>query len=450
MKAPAIDELVSLPEALAVQRHFDARNYRFFRWLLGWNLFMALPAIGTALSKGWFVSLGFFLAGLLLTMGLIAARQTHFYETYFRQVLLAYLFICILLLKVVSLHAEDPGGRVPVFFVAGFVLLFFRLRLSEQLMLYGSAWMAAILPLDSRGWPSGAEFPEIGEVAALTTMLGVCLVFAFVLTQLEKRRFLSVWRREHSRAKERARMREEIDTARRIQVSMLPQGPPPDLRWLDVAAASLPATEVGGDYFDYFRLSPNQLALVIGDVAGHGVASGLVLSGVRSCLYLLESALAAPVEILDRLNPMVRRTTDRRTFVTLLCAVLENNGTGGRLILASAGHPPALRWCARTRETEFVGEGAPPLGTFLDAHYQEVSRPLERGDLLVFYTDGLLEARNSADVEYGDTRLQRAVSRLAGSASAREVRDAILGDLSNFKGDVEQSDDITVVAVRMR
>ena len=79
MKAPAIDELVSLPEALAVQRHFDARNYRFFRWLLGWNLFMMLPAIATALSHAWFVSLGFYLAGFLLTMALVAARQTHFY-----------------------------------------------------------------------------------------------------------------------------------------------------------------------------------------------------------------------------------------------------------------------------------------------------------------------------------------------------------------------------------
>lgn len=449
MKAPAIDELVSLPEALAVQRHFDARNYRFFRWLLGWNLFMMLPAIATALSHAWFVSLGFYLAGFLLTMALVAARQTHFYETYFRQVLLAYLFICVILLKVVSLHAEDSGGRVPVFFMAGFVFLFFRLRLSEKLMLYGSLWVAAILPLDNQGWPSGAELPELGEVAALTTMLGVCLVFAFVLTQLEKRRFLVIWRREHSRAKERARMREEIDTARRIQVSMLPQAPPSDLRWLDVAAASLPATEVGGDYYDYFRLSPHQLALVIGDVAGHGVASGLLLSGVRSCLYLLERELAAPVEILDRLNPMVRRTTDRRTYVTLLCAVLEN-GTGGQLTLASAGHPPALHWCSRTRETELVGEGAPPLGTFLDARYQEVRRPLHPGDLLVFYTDGLLEARNAAGDEYGDTRLQRTVSRRAGSASAREVRDAILGDLSNFKGDEEQSDDITVVVVRMK
>lgn len=450
MKAPTIDELVLLPETLAVQRHFDARSYRWFRWLLLGNLIALLPMIAAALSHAWFVSLGFFLAGLLLTMALVALRHTQFYETYFRQILLTYLFFCILLLKALSLHAEDSGGRLPGFLIAAFVFLIFRLRLSEQLMLYGSLWVAAILPLDARGWPSGAAFPELGEVAALTTTIGICLVIAFVLTQIEKRRFLAVWRREHSRARERKRMREEIDTARRIQLSMLPQAPPPDLRWLDVAAASLPATEVGGDYYDYFRLSPQQLALVIGDVAGHGLASGLLLSGVRSCLYLLEQDLAAPVEVLQRLNPMVRRTTDRRTYVTLLCAVLEMDGTVGQLTVASAGHPPALHWCARNRKLDAVGEGAPPLGTFLDARYRAVGRPLHPGDLLIFYTDGLLEARNAAGVEYGEVRLQRSITRQAGTASAREVRDAILGDLSNFKGDVEQSDDITLVVVRMK
>lgn len=449
MKAPAIDELVTLPEAFAVQRHFDVKNYRLFRWLLGLNLFLMLPAIGTALNHGWYLLLGFSLVGLLVTMGLVAARQSHFYETYFRQILLAYLFLGVILLKVITLNATGDDGRLPGFIFASFVFLLFRLRFSEQLMLYGAIWVAGVLPLNADGWPSGAAFPYLGEVVALTSIVGICLAVSFLLTQLEKRRFLVIWRKEHSRARERERMREEIDTARRIQVSMLPQGPP-NLRWLDVAAASLPATEVGGDYFDYFRLSPQQLSLVIGDVAGHGVASGLVLSGVRSCLYLLEQELAAPVKILDLLNPMVRRTTDRRTFVTLLCAVLEKDGAEGRVTLASAGHPPVFHWCARSRQIEPLGEGAPPLGTFLDAHYQEVTRPFHPGDLLVFYTDGLLEARNAAGDEYGDERLQRAVVRLAGHASAREVRDAVLGDLSNFKGDEEQSDDITVVVARMR
>jgi sigma-B regulation protein RsbU (phosphoserine phosphatase) len=242
-------------------------------------------------------------------------------------------------------------------------------------------------------------------------------------------------------------MREEIDYARKIQLSMLPQAPP-GVEWLDLAAASLPATEVGGDYYEYFQLGPSRLVLVIGDVAGHGLASGLLLSGVRSCLYLLEEELASPAPVFERLNHMVRRTTDKRTYVTLLCAVLDR--AAERLEIVSAGHPPMLCFDSKSRQFREVGDGAPPLGTFLQASYEPVHTPLSSGDLLVFYTDGLVEARNVHGQEYGDARLRKALARAADSRTAREIRDAVLGDLSNFKGDHEQLDDITLVVVRVR
>jgi len=446
VKAPSLDDLVLLPETLAVQRHFDARNYRAFRWLLGLALILFLPAIGASLQHDWYVSLAFDIGGLLATMGLIAARQTQLYETWFRQILIVYLFFGIFICRLLSLHTD--GGVTPLFTMLPLVFSFFRLRLSEELLLFGTSWIVAVLPLSRKGWLSGAALPASGDVAAVTTMTIVLLLVTIVVTQVDKRRFLSGWRKEHSRAKERQRMREEIDTARRIQLSMLPQGGP-NVAWIDLAAASLPATEVGGDYYEYFRLTPGRLSLVIGDVAGHGLASGLVLSGVRSCLYLLEDQLAHPVVILDRLNHMVRRTTDKRTYVTLLCALLERDGGSGTLTLAIAGHPPVLHYSAHSRSFEWVGLGAPPLGTALEVSYETQSCALAPRDLLVFYTDGLVEARNAQDNEYGDGRLERAVSRVV-DGTAREIRDAILGDLSNFKGDAEQTDDITVVVARIK
>jgi sigma-B regulation protein RsbU (phosphoserine phosphatase) len=287
----------------------------------------------------------------------------------------------------------------------------------------------------------------MGGVIAISVNAAVWLAVSVGLSQLNRRRFLSVWRREHARNRERLRMREEIEYARKIQLSMLPQGAP-DVAWLDLAAASLPATEVGGDYYEYFQLSESRLVLVIGDVAGHGLASGLLLSGVRSCLYLLEEYLAAPVEILERLDHMVRRTTDKRTYMTLLFAVLDRGED--TLTVVSAGHPPVLRYDVRAGSFDEVGRGAPPLGTFLAARYEPEQRPVAAGDLLIFYTDGLVEARNAHDQEYGDERLKRAVARAVNSRTAREIRDAILGDLSNFKGDQEQADDMTLVVMRLR
>lgn len=449
MKAPSIDELVQLPEPLALQRHFDSKSYRFFRWLLALALLLTLVGIGTSAANRRFGMLGLAVADLVVVVLFILLRKERLYSVYFRQLLLGFIFLQLVVLKVAGLTDDNSVG---MFIPVAFALVGFRMRLIEHLVTYAGLWLIALLPLTAAGVPSAEALPDGDDFAAVTAIAAICLVLSIVVTQLEKKRFLASWRMEHSRARERLRMREEIEYARKIQLSMLPQLPP-DIGWVELAAASLPATEVGGDYYDYFRLTPAQLALVIGDVSGHGLASGLLLSGVRSCLYLLENDLAAPVDVLTRLNQMVRKTTDRRTYVTLLCAVLEQaeSGPGVTLTVANAGHPPVLCWDAQAKAFAELGDGAPPLGTRLDARYQQQQRKIRPGDLLILYTDGLIETRNDAGQEYGTARLERTVGRAAGATRpVREIRDAILGDLSHFKGDAEQSDDITVVVARVR
>jgi serine phosphatase RsbU (regulator of sigma subunit) len=448
MKALSIDELVQLPEPLALQRHFDARNYRVFRWLLACAIFLTIPGTIEPITTRRYAVAVVVLTNLFLIVALIFVRRERFYSTWFRQILLGFFFLEIVVGKVSSLGGES----LPLFIVMAFAFIAFRLRLIEHSMIYGTLWVVAILPLDKSGLPSASALPDTGNLVGITVNVIISLVLAMVFSQVEKRRFLLVWRTEHARSRERLRMREEIEYARKIQLSMLPQLPP-DIGWVELAAASLPATEVGGDYYDYFRLSTSQLALVIGDVSGHGLASGLLLSGVRSCLYLLEKDLAVPVAVLDRLNEMVRKTTDRRTYVTLLCAVLDRaaDGSGAELTVASAGHPPVLHFDHRSQTFTEIGEGAPPLGTMLEGNYRQIRRQARRGDLLVLYTDGLVESRNGLGQDYGYPRLQKTVARAAaGTSSVREIRDSILGDLSHFKGDSEQADDITIVVARVK
>jgi serine phosphatase RsbU (regulator of sigma subunit) len=444
MKAPSLDELVLLPEPLALHRHFDARNYRVFRWLLVVVTALCLGGIANSIDHHDGVGLAIYIVDTLACVALFILRDRDVYARNFRQILLVFLFFQIVVLKIATSHITDE--HVP-FFLTVFVLLAFRLRASEYLMLFAAFWGTAVFPLEWIGLRRVSVALDQDAIAALSVISVICLATAMGVTQLDRKRFLAVWRKEHSRNRERLRMREEIDYARKIQLSMLPQTAP-QLDWIDLAAASLPATEVGGDYYEYFKLSDSLLVLVIGDVAGHGLASGLLLSGVRSCLYLLEKDLASPVGVFERLNHMVRRTTDKRTYMTLLCAVLDHEA--GSIHLVSAAHPPVLMRSAQSGTFEEFGEGAPPLGTFLEARYEAVQRPLAAGDLLIFYTDGLVEARNDQDQDYGYDRLQRAASRAANSRTAREIRDAILGDLSNFKGDQEQADDMTLVVVRVR
>lgn len=449
MKAPTFDELVLLPEPLALQRHFDGKNYRVFRWLIPMAALISLGGLAGMAEAGNSLGVVVLAANIFFCATLFVLRDREVFARSFRQILLTWLFVEILVLKVASSPA-GPEHLVP-FIPLAFVLIIFRLRFTEHLLLFAVHLAVGLLPLAWLGLQGGrqdAPGDPGGLPTGLTFVVLSSLLIAAALSRLERKRFLNIWRREHIRHRERLRMREEIEYARKIQLSMLPQGAP-DLDWIDLAAASLPATEVGGDYYEYFQISESRLILVIGDVAGHGLASGLLLSGVRSCLYLLEEDLDEPLQVMERLNHMVRRTTDKRTYVTLLCAVIDYGEK--TLSVVSAGHPPVLYLDPRSGSYAELGEGAPPLGTFLQARYEEVRHPLGSGCFLVFYTDGMVEARNGNGQEYGYARLRRVVARAATeSATAREVRDSVLGDLSHFKGDEEQADDMTLVVVRLR
>jgi len=451
VRETSIDDLVQLPEALALQKHFDAKNFSRLRWLL--LLVAVLALVGLAVAAATRVSalrVAFYALNLVAVLGFIAVYRERFFERHFRQILVGYFFVqmCLPELWTVQSGADAQlqlGGLFPL------VLMAFRLRLLEHVVLYGAFWVAEALHWGPGGLEAtgGAAAAAMASPTAVNTqdleigiavVTAVCLIAAATLTQLDKRRFLAIWRREHSRSRERLRMREEIDYARKIQLSMLPQAPP-DIAWLDLSAASLPATEVGGDYYDTFRLTPSRLVLAVADVSGHGLASGLLLSGVRSCLYLLEDDLASP-EALRRLDSMVRRTTDKRTYVTLLLAMVDREA--GTLAVTSAGHPPLLHYRAAT------GTVAPPLGTFADPRYVRNEVPIATGDLLVVYTDGVIEMHNDHEQDYGEERLTRAIARAAPGRTAREVRDSVLSDLANWKGSVEQADDITLVVARLR
>jgi serine phosphatase RsbU (regulator of sigma subunit) len=239
-------------------------------------------------------------------------------------------------------------------------------------------------------------------------------------------------------------MKQELEYAREIQLSMLPRSAP-KLDWLEVAALSLPATEVGGDYYDYFDLGAGRIAMVVGDVTGHGVASGLVLSGVRSSLNLLRDDMASPGAVFHRVNLMLKRTSAPRMHMTLAMVVLDRDERSA--VVSTAGHPPVLVRRGDGNVDE-VGAGSFPLGAMADAEYREDRVALDPGDVLVIYSDGLVESVNDAGDQFGWDRLERLLEDLEGGEAANEIRDRILREVWDFKGQAEQVDDVTMVIVR--
>jgi sigma-B regulation protein RsbU (phosphoserine phosphatase) len=185
--------------------------------------------------------------------------------------------------------------------------------------------------------------------------------------------------------------------------------------------------------------------MVVGDVTGHGVASGLVLSGVRSSLNLLRDELGRPSAVLDRVNLMLKRTSAPRMHMTLVVVVLDRRERS--VVVATAGHPPLLL----RREgggVEEVGSGSFPLGAIASARYREDRIALAPGDVLLLYSDGLVETIDERGDQYGWDRLKGILSDLDGLPNAKEIRDLILRDVWDFKSGAAQVDDVTMLVVR--
>jgi sigma-B regulation protein RsbU (phosphoserine phosphatase) len=205
---------------------------------------------------------------------------------------------------------------------------------------------------------------------------------------------------------------------------------------------SLPATEVGGDYYDYF-VDGDRVAVVCGDVAGHGLASGLVLASLRAGFTLLRESLHDPAAVLKRLHDLVAQTSRRRMLATAAVVLIDR--TARRATVASAGHPPIL--VRRDGSVRTIDLYAPPLGVRLPVEIPQIHLDLLPGDLFVLHSDGVYESRNAADEVYGFDRLADLVRTHPPDADARSLRDAIARDVEAFR--TTQDDDVTIVVAKV-
>lgn len=442
-----VRESFHLPEEQAWEEQVDRANGAVL-WRIAGAVAVVSAGVGLmylALGKPWPMAAA--LANAAAIGVLYAKSGSAFVTRHFRRISIGFLLVEAALAAAPLWGLSDPLRVALAGLVVPLLVLTFCLRRGQYGVVYLGLWGLTVwlwLSHLEGLWSAPQGF---GGILWPTLVSGVLFAAATRLAGERRRRYVALWRREVSLDRERERMREEIEDARQVQLSMLPRSTP-QIGWLDLSGVSMPASEVGGDYFDYFALGTDSLAVVIGDVAGHGLASGLLLSGLRSCLYLLRQELTSPSAVLARLDDMVRHTTGRRMLVTLLCAFLDSSGR--RLVLSSAGHPPVLYYAAAAGRAEELALPALPLGTRLPAGYRELALPLAAGDVLAFYSDGLTEMGNSGGDVYGSARLARALCEAARDKPAREIRNAVLADLANFKGDSRRLDDVTLVVVRVR
>src|SRR5215207_8851527 len=252
-------------------------------------------------------------------------------------------------------------------------------------------------------------------------------------------------RQQQQQAQERERIEQELRVARLIQQTLLPKGVP-DLPGYQLAAYYQPAREVGGDFYDFLELDDGRLGLVVGDVTDKGVPAALAMATTRTMLRASAQRLDSPGEVLKRVNDVMVPDIPPNMFVTCLYAILDP--ATGRLHYANAGHdlPYRRRASGGAGGAEELRATGMPLGLLPGMGYEEKEIVLERGESVLFYSDGLVEAHDPQREMFGFPRLQGLVG--AHRSGGQALVNFLLSELARFTGEEwEQEDDITLVTL---
>ncbi len=239
----------------------------------------------------------------------------------------------------------------------------------------------------------------------------------------------------------------EMDIARKLQQSILPKAFSPfsHAPLVDLHAVMVPAQDVGGDFYDFFFLDQNRLALVIADVCGKGVPASLFMMMSRTLLKSQAILGLSPSECLHQVNNYLCADNSAEMFVTLFYGIFD--ARTGTLEYSSGGHNPPFTIRNGGTVEVLPRRGGTALGVFENSTYQAGSITLAPNDSLILYTDGVTEAEDKSGAFYGTERFSTFLASMAGLPASRVTR-AVLDDVHAFASGARQSDDITALALR--
>ena len=251
-----------------------------------------------------------------------------------------------------------------------------------------------------------------------------------------------------------ARVQAELESAREIQLGMVPIDFPAAGAVVEVFARLEPAREVGGDLYDFFYLDPNTLCFVIADVADKGAPAALFMAHTNSMIRTVSSLLTrpdgahpGPAEVLGRVNQELCRTNRACMFVTLFLAILDV--PKATITYCNAGHPQPYLVSANGALRQLNAPGGVPIGIDAEFEYEESTCSVTHGDCLFLFTDGVTEAMNAEHALYTEERLRKALEPLCGLPPQALV-DGVLENVAAYAAGSPQADDIAAMAVRFK
>jgi serine phosphatase RsbU (regulator of sigma subunit) len=245
----------------------------------------------------------------------------------------------------------------------------------------------------------------------------------------------------------RERLEHEVELARQIQKTFLPEHLPEIPGW-DLAATWLTARQVGGDFYDVIELPGGRLGLLIADVSDKGMPAALFMALTRTLIRAVVYDTASPAETLRRVNALIIPDNRQSMFVTAVYGILSIES--GEFTYANAGHNPPVWMSKAGKSLEFLYRTGAALGIIEDLPMNQRTISLGLDDLLFLYTDGLTEAFSPDDETFGDGRLQQVLNNVAETSSARTVLDALEAAVNQFMDPLPAADDLTMLALKRK
>jgi len=248
---------------------------------------------------------------------------------------------------------------------------------------------------------------------------------------------------------ERERMERELQIAREMQLRLLPQKTP-ELPDLQIETLTITAYEVGGDYYDFYNHSENGLGIIIGDVSGKGTSAAFYMAETKGIILSLANTFHAPAEILKKANKILYPSMEKKSFISMLAA--HWNSDNKTLQFARAGHCPVIHYSAQSKETTLLKPAGMAIGLdkgeIFDRILEKAEYQTQGGDVLAFYTDGLNEARNKQEEEFGEQRLSNIIKENA-HLNTEELKKVIIDTILEFLDGQALHDDLTLILIKI-
>ena len=252
---------------------------------------------------------------------------------------------------------------------------------------------------------------------------------------------------EHLSPEQRSRLENELELSQKVQRALLPQAAPSMPGW-EIAAFSQPASVVGGDYFDFLNFGDKARAIIIADVMGKGMPASMLMANMQASLRIIVPEANAPNDVVVRLNRLFHHNISLTKFVSLFIAHLDPDT--GRLSYVNAGHHPPFvlrRSPQGVISFEALRPTGPAIGLVEDSVFTTGETALNRGDLLVMYTDGIVETRSGSAEEFGENRFKELLDRLS-HRTVQEITQEVRTQLHAFAGKPTPDDDTTLIVTR--